>query len=46
MTFAWDMVCTSAPNPSDSDGIMIYEIPFALVTDNFAGNNTLSLTYS
>ncbi len=46
MTFAWDMVCTSAPNPTDTDGIMTYEISFALVTDNLAGNNTFNLTYT
>jgi hypothetical protein len=46
MTFAWDCVLTSAPNPTDSDGIMTYEISFALVTDNLAGNNTINLIYS
>jgi hypothetical protein len=46
MTFAWDMVCTSAPNPTDADGIMTYEVSFALVTDNLAGNNTFNLTYT
>ena len=45
-TIAWDMVLNAAPNPSDTDGIMIFEIPFILVTNDLAGDNAWTITYT
>jgi len=46
MTFAWDMVLTGSPPPADTDGLLTYEIPFSLVTNDLVGNNTINLVYT
>ena len=44
--WAWDMVLTGSPPPADTDGILTYEIPFILVTNDLAGNNAISIQYA
>ena len=44
--WAWDMCITGSPTISDADGILTYEIPFQLITNDLAGNNALSIQYA
>jgi hypothetical protein len=46
MTWAWDMVLTGSPQTTDTDGILVYEVPFSLITNNLVGNNTINLVYT
>ena len=45
-TIAWDMVLTGAPNPTDTDGLMMFDVPFSLVTNDLAGDNAWTITYT
>ena len=46
MTIAWDMVVNASPSPSDTDGILVYEIPFMLTSSSVAAPNAMSILYS
>tara|TARA_R110002020_G_scaffold373699_1_gene585208 strand:- start:3349 stop:4302 length:954 start_codon:yes stop_codon:yes gene_type:complete len=46
MAVTWDMALTSSPAATDSDGIMLYEIEFQLITNDLVGDNTFAVTYT
>ena len=46
VTYDWDMVVNSAPTVSDTDGLLMYDISFDLVTDDLSGNDSFSFTYN
>lgn len=46
VTYDWDMVVNSAPTVSDTDGLLLFDISFDLVTDDLSGNDSFSFTYN
>jgi hypothetical protein len=44
--FDWDMVLNTAPTPADSDGLLMYDISFDLVTDDLSGNDSFSIQHT
>tara|TARA_R100000808_G_C2150261_1_gene158961 strand:- start:1695 stop:2681 length:987 start_codon:yes stop_codon:yes gene_type:complete len=47
INIAWDMVIQgSAPSLNNVDGIYHYDVPFAMISDDLAGNNAFQIKYS
>ena len=46
LTVAWDMVLSGAPSASDTDGVLRYDAPFRLVSNDLTGEDAITFVWT
>ena len=46
LTVAWDMILTGAPAAGDTDGVLRYDAPFRLISNDLAGENAITFVWT